>query len=60
MHGHMLSFIGFIHIRYVSVFVMMLQSSGTVFSGWVFLGFYSVISAMHVLLVEFCVLHANT
>ena len=25
--------------------------------GWVFLGFYSVISAMHVLLVEFCVLH---
>ena len=26
----------------------------------VFLGFYSVISAMHVLFVEFCVLHINS
>ena len=32
---------------------------GRLSRGWVFMGFYSVTSAVHVLLVEFCVFHAD-
>ena len=46
MYGHTLSFIYFFYVCYVSVLAMMLPSSGATFKGWVFLVFYSVVSAM--------------
>ena len=49
MYGHTFSFgqsIGFTCVLYISVMARMLQSSGTAFNGWVFLAFYSVITAM--------------